>query len=90
MMMNNFNGSFGKKKSRIIRANESLTKLFEDAQLSISQKIQIKPSDVPIKMATKKIVDWAMLGRQFELNYKPKKKQDDIADKVGRFMDRIT
>jgi hypothetical protein len=81
--------SYGKKKSRVIRINEPLTNLFEDAQKIIASKLDYKPNEVPLRLATNKVVDWARLGRQFELNNKPKKK-DDIADKVAKFMDKIT
>lgn len=82
--------NYGKKRSRVIRANESLINLFDDATNTIARKLETKPNEVPLRLATRKVVDWALLGKQVELNNKAKQKKEDIADKVGRFMDRIT
>lgn len=88
-MMNNFNGNFGKKKSNIIRVDESFRQLVEEAKCNISKTIRLDPSKIPTTMATRKVVDWARLGRQFELKAQNKRK-DEFADQVARFMDRIT
>jgi hypothetical protein len=52
--------------SRPMRVDKGMQDMIRDIKMSIAKREGVEPRFIPTPLATKKIVDWATLGRQFE------------------------
>ena len=73
------------KNSKPIRADSELLELINIAKLDISKNINVEPCKIPGTLATKKLGDWARLGKRME---DEKKKNPNL--KWTEFMDSLT
>lgn len=52
--------------SRPMRVDKRMQDMIREIKTSIARREGVEPRFIPTPLATKKIVDWATLGRQFE------------------------
>lgn len=52
--------------SKTMRADPRLQQFINDIKLTLAKRDGVEPKNIPTPLATKKIVDWATIGRQFE------------------------
>lgn len=75
------------KNSRLIRVDPEFYEYLNKVKIDLADRLKVEPVKLKNPIITKKIINWADIGRELENRNRNKK---DINKEIAKFLDKLT